>query len=132
NACPTVWNIRNDHSTGATVVGQTIDGKRYVATGVTAQQDGYTWREFYMASTANAVALGWTVADAFTVISTPPDIRIEPLSLSFTGPVTPPAAQPAPAAARLEQGPLAPKLERDAQFGTELKSLNFYTRATEF
>jgi hypothetical protein len=68
NAFPFRWVIHSSPSLLASVVGRTIDGKRYVATGNTAVADGYTWREFYIATTANSVATGWAVSDAFTVI----------------------------------------------------------------
>jgi N-acetyl-anhydromuramyl-L-alanine amidase AmpD len=65
---PIWWNIRSTPSLSGSVLGHTIQGKRYVATGNTAVADGFTWREFYIATTSSTVATGWTVSDAFTVI----------------------------------------------------------------
>ena len=62
-------NIRNSPSiTGSTVLARAIDGKRYVATGNTANADSFTWREFYIATTNNTVATGWAITDNLTVI----------------------------------------------------------------
>jgi hypothetical protein len=63
-------NIRNAAgTTGTSVIARTIDGKRYVATGNTQIADGYTWREFYIATINNAVATGWAITDNLTVIN---------------------------------------------------------------
>lgn len=64
---PQRLNVRSSPTTSAAIIAHTIDGKRHVATGNTASADGYTWREFYLTTTGNAVATGWSISDNFTV-----------------------------------------------------------------
>ena len=66
---PQRLNVRSSPTTSAGIIAHTIDGKRHVATGNTASADGYTWREFYLTTTGNTVATGWSIADSLTVIS---------------------------------------------------------------
>jgi len=68
-AFPQRLNIRSGPTTSAGVIAHTIDGKRHIATGNTATADGYTWREFYLTTTANTIATGWAVADNLTLIN---------------------------------------------------------------
>ena len=65
---PQRLNVRSSPTTSAGIIAHTIDGKRHVATGSTASADGYTWREFYLTTTGNTVATGWSIADNLTVI----------------------------------------------------------------
>ena len=66
---PQRLNVRSGPTTSAGIVAHTIDGKRHVATGNTASADGYSWREFYLTTTGNTVATGWSITDNLTVIA---------------------------------------------------------------
>jgi hypothetical protein len=66
---PERLNIRNAPGTsGTSIIGQTIDGKRYVATGITQAAEGYIWREFQIATTNATVATGWAITNYLTVL----------------------------------------------------------------
>ena len=88
NAFPSRWLIHSSASLSGAVVGKTIDGKRYVSTGNTASADGHTWREFYIATTDNAIATGWAVSEAFTVIGGSQTGYALSVSVSGSGTVT--------------------------------------------
>jgi len=83
------------HSTAgiaSAVVARTIDGKRYVATGNTQMTNGYTWREFYIATISPSIATGWAATDYLKVIGglvAQPDIRIDPTLLNIACDATP-------------------------------------------
>jgi hypothetical protein len=66
---PQALEVWSSPTINASIVASTIDGKRHVATGNTANANGYTWREFYLATSDNTVATGWAIADHLTVIN---------------------------------------------------------------
>lgn len=77
---PSRLNIRDGVTSGSPVLGKTIDGKRYVATGSTATgYDGYTWYNYYLAGDTS-YHTGWSSGAYLDAVSLQVSLSANPNS----------------------------------------------------
>lgn len=83
---PSRLRIRDGTSSTSPVIGKTIDGKRYAATGSTQIGfDGYRWYEYYRAWDTGAYTRGWSSGAYLTQVGGQPDLVVTSLSGPSTG-----------------------------------------------